>query len=62
MPKTRKKAAKKPAKKAAKRTAKKTVKTVKGKTVSLASKVSNIDKRLGTVESVLGPQFKEFTS
>jgi hypothetical protein len=59
MPKSSKKTAKKTAKKSSKRTSK------KGKSVGiapLARKVSSIENRLGKVESVLGPQFKEFTS
>lgn len=61
MPRKAKKSAEKSAKapkKSAKRTSKKTAKTAG--IAPLAKKVSSIDTRLGKVESVLGPQFKEF--
>ena len=72
MPRKAKKSAEKSAKapkKSAKRTSKLVfmngrfyiVKTAKTAGIApLAKKVSSIDTRLGKVESVLGPQFKEF--
>jgi hypothetical protein len=63
MPKNAKKSAKKSAKapkKSAKRTSEKATKSAG--IAPLAKKVSSIDTRLGKVESVLGPQFKEFVA